>query len=124
MRTRFNKHKYLRVIKFNTDKSMETTYHISATYNPPFAIDPNHVFNWKGYRTVIISNISAQTINPLDFTSKYDANHFRVAVESKLISDTFTSLKPKIDTTTILLIVNIFFSLAVIYLIMKGQGAI
>lgn len=121
----FNKSKYLRVIKFNTDKSSEITYHKSKDYKPTFAINPDHVFIANGYRTIVISDTSAQTINPLDFKSKYDPIHFKTAIESKLITEAFTSTKSdKLDTTTILLILNLVIGIGIAYLIMKGQGMI
>lgn len=123
MRTRFNKHKYLRVLKFNSDKSCEINYYL-ATNRPNFLINPNHVFFWKGYRTVIITDTASETINPLDFESKFDSKHFTNAIESKLISDTFASLKPKFDPLMILIAINIIFTFAIIYLLLKGQGMV
>ena len=120
---RIKKHKYLRVIKFNSNKSSEVIYYKNTTPNH-ILINPDHVFNYNGYRTIVISDKSAETINPLDFESKFDKTKFESAIESKLIKDAFTSLKPKIDMTTVLLILNIVFSLAIVYLIMKGQGMI
>jgi hypothetical protein len=120
-----NKHKYLRVIKFNSDKSSTITYHLSSKFAPNFLINPNHIFNYNGYRTVIITDKSAETINPLDFDSKFNATDFETAIESKLIRDTFNTLKPKLfDTPTILLILNIIITFGVFYLLLKSQGAI
>ncbi len=107
-----NKHKYLRVIKFNTDKSSTITYHLSSKFKPNFLINPDHIFLYNGYRTVVITDKSAETINPLDF-------------ESKLIKDTFSTLKHNIfDTPTILLIINIVITLVVLYFLLKSQGVI
>jgi hypothetical protein len=120
-----NKHKYLRIIKFNSDKSSTITYHLSSKFTPNFLINPNHIFNYNGYRTVIITDKSAETINPLDFDSKFNATDFETAIESKLIRDTFNTLKPKLfDTPTILLILNIIITFGVFYLLLKSQGAI
>ena len=121
----FNKHKYLRVIKFNTDKSSTITYHLSSKFKPNFLINPDHIFYYKGYRTIIITDKSAETINPLDFNSKYNASDFQTAIESKLIKDTFSTLKPNLfDKTTFMLLLNIILTIAVIYLLMKWQGMI
>ena len=121
----FSKHKYLRVIKFNSDKSTTVTYHQSSKFRPNFLINPDHIFNYKGYRTVIITDKSAETINPLDFSSKFNASDFQTAIESKLIKDTFSTLKPNLfDKTTFMLLLNIILTIAVIYLLMKGQGMI
>jgi len=120
-----NKHKYLRVIKFNSDKSSTITYHLSSKFKPNFLINPDHIFNYNGYRTVIITDKSAETINPLDFESKFNREDFQTAIESKLIKDTFSTLKSStIDKTTVMLLVNIILHIVVIYLLLKGQGAI
>ena len=122
---RLFKHKYLRVIKFNTDKSSTITYHLSSKFKPNFLINPDHIFYYKGYRTIIITDKSAETINPLDFNSKYNASDFQTAIESKLIKDTFSTLKPNmLDKTTFLLLLNLILIIAVIYLLLKGQGVI
>jgi hypothetical protein len=122
---RFKKSNYIRVIKFNTDKSSNITYHKSKTYKPNFLINPNHIFFANGYRTIVISDKSAETINPLDFNSKFNPTDFETAIESKLIRDTFNTLKPKlIDTTTIMLLINLIFTFGVLYLLLKGQGMI
>ena len=121
----FNKHKYLRVIKFNSDKSSTITYHLSSKFTPNFLINPNHIFDYKGYRTIIITDKSAETINPLDFDSKFNPTDFETAIESKLIKDTFSTLKPKLfDTTTIMLLLNLIFTAGVLYLLLKWQGMI
>ena len=121
----FGKHKYLRVIKFNSDKSSTVTYHLSSKFKPNFLINPDHIFDYKGYRTVIITDKSAETINPLDFESKFNPADFQTAIESKLIKDTFTTLKSNtIDKTTVMLLVSIILHIVVIYLLLKGQGAI
>ena len=121
----FIKHKYLRVIKFNSDKSSTITYHLSSKFKPDFLINPDHIFIYNGYRTVIITDKSAETINPLDFNSKFNASDFKTAIESKLIKDTFNTLKHnKFDTTTILLLLNLVITLGVFYFLLKSQGVL
>ena len=121
----FGKHKYLRVIKFNSDKSSTVTYHLSSKFKPNFLINPDHIFDYKGYRTVIITDKSAETINPLDFESKFNPENFQAAIESKLIKDTFSTLKSNtFDKTTVMLLLNIILQIVVIYLLLKSQGAI
>lgn len=118
---RLFKHKYLRVIKFNSDKSSTISYHLSNKFKPNFLINPDHIFIYKGYRTIIITDKSAETINPLDFTSKFNASEFQTAIESKLISDTFRTLKPKIfDTTTVMLLLNLILTAGIFYLLFRG----
>jgi len=121
----FNKHKYLRVIKFNSDKSTTVTYHLSDKFKPSFLINPDHIFNYRGYRTIVITDKSAETINPLDFESKFNHEDFQTAIESKLIKDTFSTLKSnKIDKITVMLLLIIILHIVVIYLVLKGQGMI
>jgi hypothetical protein len=74
---------------------------------------------------VIITDRSAETINPLDFESKFNASDFQTAIESKLIKDTFSTLKHNLfDTPTILLILNLVITLGVLYFLLKSQGVI
>ena len=121
----FGKHKYLRVIKFNSDKSTTVTYHLSDKFKPSFLINPNHIFNYKGYRTIVITDKSAETINPLDFESKFNHEDFQTAIESKLIKDTFTTLKTNtFDRTMFMLLIIIILNITVIYLLLKSQGMI
>jgi hypothetical protein len=121
----FSKHKYLRVIKFNSDKSTTVSYHLSDKFKPSFLINPDHIFNYKGYRTIVITDKSAETINPLDFESKFNHEDFQTAIESKLIKDTFSTLKSNtIDKTTVMLLLNIILHIVVIYLLLKWQGMI
>lgn len=120
-----NKHKYLRVIKFNSDKSSTITYHLSCKFTPNFLINPNHIFIYNGYRTIVITDKSAETINPLDFESKFNSSDFQTAIESKLIRDTFSTLKHNLfDKVTILLILNLVITLGVLYFLLKSQGVI
>ena len=120
-----NKHKYLRVIKFNSDKSSTITYHLSSKFTPNFLINPDHIFYYNGYRTIIITDKSAETINPLDFNSKFNSSDFQSAIESKLIKDTFSTLKHNIfDRPTILLLLNLIITFAILYFLLKSQGVI
>ena len=121
----FGKHKYLRVIKFNSDKSSTITYHLSSKFKPNFLINPDHIFNYKGYRTIVTTDKSAETINPLDFNSKFNHADFQTAIESKLIKDTFTTLKTNtFNRTMFMLLIIIILNIAVIYLLLKSQGMI
>ena len=47
-------YKYLKIIECKSDMSLTTTYVKSANYKPKFLINPTHIFNSNGYRTVII----------------------------------------------------------------------
>lgn len=123
MRYFLNKHKFLRVVKFNCDKTSTVTYHKIKDFKPDFIIDPNHVFNANGYNTVVITDKSAQTINPLDFESKYDAKMFKTAINSKLIYETFSNLKsPKFDMQQIFLFLSLIANIIILYFILKQNG--
>lgn len=120
----FKKNLYLRVIKFNKDKSSTITYY-NKKNQPAFLINPDHVFLSNGFRTVVITDKSAETINPLNFNSKYSVNDFTSAIESKIIKDTFATIEKKgLDFTLLLLIGNIIISLAIIFLMLHQQGII
>ena len=125
MRTIFNKHKYIRVVCYNENKSCTVSYHLDKDYKPSYLINPDHVFLFNGYRTHTITDKSAETINPLDFQSKYNPKDFQTAIESKLIRETFSTLdKNKFDLTTMLLIGCLIGIVGIIYLILKGNGSL
>lgn len=124
-RNYFNKHKYMRIEEFKSDKSVSVSYIKREHFNKnnQLLINPNHVFNFKGYTTIAKTDKTAETINPLDFESKYDSNKFKTAINSKLIHETFATLqKPKIDYLMISVILNGLTLLAIIYLILKLGG--
>lgn len=120
---RFNKSKWIRVITFNSDKSSIVSYHKSINFNPSYIINPNHVFIAGGYRTIVVSDIATETINPLNFESKYPRSMFETAIESKLISETFNSVsKDKIDIIKLLLVANLGAVLILLYLFISESG--
>ena len=83
-------------------------------------INDKHVFNHNGYTTMVINDKSTETINPLDFESKYPKEKFQAAINSKVIDDIFVTLKPKkFNMTQILLIAN--FSLVAVVLLLLLQ---
>jgi len=96
--------RYIKRNKFNTDKSL--------------LINPKHVFNFNGYTSVITTYKTAESINPLDFESKYSVNDYKTAIKSKLISDTFATLKvEKFDKVMALIFLNVITLIAIVYLI-------
>jgi hypothetical protein len=87
-------------------------------------INPKHVYDFKGYKTVVVTSNSAESINPLDFQSKYDPKDFKSAMHSKLISETFASLKvEKFDKLMMLLFLNVIQLIAIAYLLYTLMGA-
>lgn len=123
MKTFWNKHKYIRVIKFYRDKSSTITYHKRESFKPNYLVNPDHVFNANGYSTIVVSELAAETINPLDFKSKYDAVRFKSAINNKLIADTFDTLKAKkFDMSQILLFLSLAVNVIVLYLLLRQMG--
>jgi hypothetical protein len=125
MKPVFKKHLYIKVYQFTDKKTVEITYHKIATYQPTFLIHPDHIFNSNGFQTVIITNKSAETINPLDFQSKYNACDFETAMTSKLVKDAFGGLAvPKIDIMKLILFANLGVTLVLLYILLKNTGAV
>ena len=126
-RNYFNKYKYVRLVKYNDDMSINVQYIKKDKFNQDnsILINDKHVFNFNGYTSIIITSNSQESINPIDFNSKYDAKKYKDAIKSKLIHDTFASLKvDKFDKLMGLLLLNILQLIAIAYLIynLLGKG--
>lgn len=122
---KYREHKYIKVINFNKQKGLEISTYKKDGFKPDFLVNPDHVFNLNGYATVVKSDTVAETINPLDIKSKYNVEDFTTAINSKLINETFSSLKTeKIDMVKVLLFVNIAINLILLFILGKSQGAI
>jgi len=125
MKPIFNKHKYLRVIHFTTNKRSFIEYINDEKQGLSFLVNPEHVFLAGGFRSVIVTDKSAQTINPLDFESKYPADDFKTAIESKIVRETFATIEKKgLDITILILILNIIIGLACVYFGLQSRGVI
>lgn len=123
MRHFLNKDRFIRVIRFNSDKSSSVVYYKSKRFKPSYIINPNHVFLCNGYRSIVISDNSPETINPLDFKSKYNVSTFKSAINSKIIDDTFSNLKTnKLDLTQVILFLSLLINVVVLYFILKSNG--
>ena len=124
-RNYFNKYKYVRLVRYNNDMSISVSYYKKDQFNKNDAIliNPDHVFNFKGYTSIIITSQSSESINPLDFNSKFNKKDFETAMESKLIQETFASLKAdKFDKIMMLLFLNIAQLVAISYLLYNMLG--
>ena len=122
-RNYFNKYKYVRLERFNSDRSITVRYIKRKDFNKDnnLKINPNHIFNFKGYTSVITHSNSAESIDPLDFKSQYDAKEFRTAINSKLIQDTFATLKkPKIDLLMVSVVLNVIVIMILLYSFFMG----
>lgn len=123
MRWFFNKHKYIKVVKFNSDKSAITNFYKRGELPKTYIINPDHVFNSNGYSTIVMSDKSAESINPLNFESKYDVAMYKSAINNKMIADTFSTLKTsKFDLQQILLFLSLATNFIVLYFVLKSQG--
>lgn len=125
MKPMFNKSKYLRVIHFTTAKKSYIEYINEEKQGLSFLVNPDHVFLSSGFRSVVITDKTAETINPLDFTSKFDVGDFTSAIQSKIVRETFTSIEKKgLDMQTILIIINIAVTVILAYLVLDGMNMI
>lgn len=124
-RNRFNAHKYVRLVTYNKDKSVKVQYFKREKFNlnQEILVDSERVFNFKGYTTLVTTSESKENINPLDFETKYNAKDYESAINSKLIKDTFATLKvEKFDKVMFLLGLSVIQLLAIIYLIYNMVG--
>lgn len=119
------KSNYIKLITFDNTKQVRVSLENKSTFKPNFLINSNHVFFHKGYTTYLLSDSKAETINPLDLKSAFNVQDFKTAIETKLINETFATLKtPKIDIIKILLAANIVMSLILLYFNFKSQGVL
>ena len=112
----FKRKKKLYKVIYKSDK----TFNIRKIKNidsENILINPDHIFfDSKGNRYILTTDQSAESINPLDFESKFSPKEFRTAIESKLINDLFKSFDDKkISIDRILLFVNIFMTFMLFY---------
>lgn len=115
---KFKKEKYIKIIKFKSDKSVETKIIKTNELPNDLILNNNHVFLHKGYKTILTSDTVAETINPLDLKSRYPIQKFKTAIETKVINDVFNTIKhEKLDIYKILLFANIFISSILLYFI-------
>lgn len=119
------KHKYIRIERYTKTKGLEVRYYKEAQLPKDVLIDPDHVFNFRGYRSIMVSDNSAQTINPLDVTSQFPKGEFEKAINSKVVSELLsTTKKDKLDLTQMLLIGIAFIGAVTLYLLWQHTGGI
>lgn len=122
---KYREYNYIKVINFNKQKGLEINTYKKQGFKPDFLLNPDHVFNLNGFATVVKSDTVAETINPLDLKSQYNVEDFTTAINSKLIHETFSSMKvEKIDMVKVLLFVNIAINLILLFMLGKTQGVI
>ena len=119
------KSKYIKIYTFTDTKGLEVKYYKDKDLPKDLLINPDHVFNHRGYRTVLTTNKVAESINPLNFNSKFDKSLFEVAINNNFAKDLLsTTSDNKIDKTQMLLIGVLAGLGIVIYLLLKSQGVI
>lgn len=124
-RNYFNKHKYVRLVCYNKDMSIKVRYIKRENFNKnnEYLINEKHVFNFNGYTSIIVTEKAQESINPLDFESKYNADDYKTAMRSGLVKDAFNSIKvDKFDKVAMLLILNVIQLLAIVYLLYMTFG--
>lgn len=112
----FKRKKKLYKVIYKTDKTFSIRK-IKNIDSENILINPDHIFfDGKGNRYILTTDRSAESINPLDFESKFSPKEFRIAIESKLINDLFKTFDDKkISIDRILLFVNIFMTFMLFY---------
>ena len=119
------KKNYIKLIYFDNARQIHIQYKRKAKFKPHFKINHNHAFFHKGFTAFLIAENKAETINPLDLKSAFNAKDFKTAIETKLINETFANLKTdKIDMVKLLLLGNVALSTIIIYFLMKMQEVI
>ena len=121
---KLNKNKYIKEYHFTNDKNIIIKFHKKDNFKPDFVVNPDHIFLSNGYQTIITSEKSAETIDVTDFKSQYPAEHFKTAINSKLISDAFTSLNRKKDLLPIILVGIGICLVLLLYILLTTNGMI
>jgi hypothetical protein len=121
---KLKKNQYIKEYHFTNEKNIIIKFHKKDNFKPNFIVNPDHIFLSNGYQTIITSEKSAETIDVTDFKSQYPAEHFKTAINSKLISDAFTSLNRKKDLLPIILIAVGICIVLLIYILFTANGLI
>lgn len=124
LKIKLYKNKYIKEYHFTNDKNIIIKFHNKDNFKPDFLVNPNHIFISNGYQTILTSENSAETIDITDFKSQYPAEHFKTAINSKLISDAFTSLNRKKDLLPIILIAVAICIVLLLYILFTANGLI
>ena len=121
---RLYKNRYIKEYHFTNEKNIIIKFHKKDKFKPNFLVNPDHIFLSNGYQTIITSEKSAETIDVTDFKSQYPAEHFKTAINSKLINDAFSSLNRKKDLLPIILIAVAICIVLLIYILFTTNGLI
>ena len=122
----FTKHKYIRLVSYNKDMSVSVRYFKRENFNKDnaYIINDKHIYNFNGYTTVVITSESQESINPIDFESKYPAEQYKTAIKAHVARDMFNTLDvSKIDKMMILIALNVITLIGIAYLLYIYMGA-
>lgn len=128
----FFKNKYLQVVYYGSDKIRKIYYvkptkdYLITINSKTYKINSNHIFyTSNGFRSVIVNDLSAETFNPLDFESKFNADDFNTAINNNLIKQTFETFSDnQIDWLKVIMFGNLFISAVLLFYILKMNGAL
>lgn len=128
MKPIFNKDKYLKVLIITSSKQIKVTYIIPSdngfnVNGNNYLLNPDHIYTSGGFKTVLINDLSAETIDPLNFKSRFNKKEFNSAINSKLIKDIFDSNEDKkLNMTTMLIIGVLAISFIILIYVLKLGG--
>ena len=128
----FFKNKYLQVDFYGSDKTKKIYYvkptkdYLITINSKTYKINPNHIYyNANGFRCVLVNDVSAETIDPSDFESKFNADDFNTAINNNLIKQTFETFSDnQVDWLKVIMFGNLFISAVLLYFILKMNGAL
>ena len=121
----FTKYRYTRIVTYNDNMTVDVKYVKNKDFmkDDTLLVNPEHIYDFKGYKSVITTCKSGESINPLDFESKYEAEKFKVGITTKLIKEAFGTLKiSKFDKIMFLLVLNVIQLMAIMYLLYNLLG--
>ena len=128
----FFKNKYLQVVFYGSDKTRNIYYikptkdYLITINSKTYKINPNHIYyTSNGFRSVLVNDLGAETIDPSDFTSKFNSDDFNTAINNNLIKQTFeTFTDNKIDWLKVIMFGNLFISATLLFFILKMNGVL
>ncbi len=126
----FKKSKYIKVNYFTEGKETKTYFVIPkdnkiSFNNKTFLINPEHIYLSNKFKTIILTSKSSETIDPLNFDSKFNSDIFNSAINNKLIKDTFDTLdNTETDWLKVIMFANILVSAIMLFLLLKQGGII
>lgn len=106
---KYFKHKFIKVITFKNDRGIKYNYYTEKDFqakldNKELIINVNHMFIDNGYRTFVTTDKLVETLDPLDTESTYPVEKFRTAIKTRVVEQTFNSMKKnKLDIQQLLL---------------------